>query len=144
MYKFFIFIFLFIKLFSIESFMPYKLKNSLNNEFLLQKSIRTISEDKHGLIWFGTYMGIAVYDGYEIFTHINSLDNPQLLSDSEVRYIFRDSKNNMWVGVFGDFLNLYDEKKEEFIKFKIEGLNNSIDKILEIKEDKLILSSNKK
>jgi diguanylate cyclase (GGDEF)-like protein len=80
------------------------------------REVRALNMDKYGRLWIGTYKnGIYRYDPSDkSFTHLP--DNLGL-SHPEVLEIFKDNKQNMWVGT-GDGLSFWDEINSKFISFK--------------------------
>jgi ligand-binding sensor domain-containing protein/two-component sensor histidine kinase len=75
--------------------------------------IRSITQDKNGLMWLGTNDGINRFDGYsvEIFRHeagdINSLP------DNALFCLFTDSRGIVWIGS-GNGLARYDDHANSF------------------------------
>ena len=57
------------------------------NEGLASNQIRTIQEDKNGIIWFGTANGVSSYDGMSIKIH-------QVNEDSET--VWAKTDNDLW------------------------------------------------
>jgi signal transduction histidine kinase/CheY-like chemotaxis protein/ligand-binding sensor domain-containing protein len=80
------------------------------------RELRALNIDQHGHLWIGTYKnGIYRYDPVtETFTH---LDESMGLSHPEVLEIFKDSKQNMWVGT-GNGVNIWQEDSQQFMSFK--------------------------
>ena len=85
------------------------------------REIRALNADKFGKIWIGTYKnGVYTYDPKQRkFKHIDSTYG---LTHPEVLEIFRDSKDNMWVGT-GDGVNLWQEDMQFFMPFKNNRYN---------------------
>jgi diguanylate cyclase (GGDEF)-like protein len=79
------------------------------------RELRALNTDQYGNIWIGTYKnGVYCYDPLtKKFIH---LDDSFGLSHPEVLKIFKDSKQNIWVGT-GDGLNLWEEANQRFIAF---------------------------
>jgi ligand-binding sensor domain-containing protein len=69
---------------------------------LSQNSIRTMLQDKHGFLWFGTWAGLNRYDGQNIVilgTDIDNLDGS--LSSPVINAIAEDNSGYLWVGTEG-------------------------------------------
>ena len=49
-----------------------------------------IVQDSQGFMWFSSFDGLNRYDGYDVKTFRNDLDNPNSLSDNEVLTILED------------------------------------------------------
>ncbi|MFC3030999.1 two-component regulator propeller domain-containing protein [Pseudoalteromonas fenneropenaei] len=80
------------------------------------REIRALSTDRLGNLWIGTYKnGIYLYDTKT--KTFSQLDSSAGLSHPEVLKIFRDNKQNIWVGT-GDGVNLWQEDKRTFQVFK--------------------------
>lgn len=103
-----------------------------------------IDDDEY---WIGTFGGGLNYTKISgnpftselIFKHYKSeTDNPKSLSDNRVYKVFKDSKENIWVGTFGGGLNKLDRKTNEFIHFRNDPDDNESladDKVLSVSED---------
>lgn len=82
----------------------YRFRNFLNRTYG-QRLIRSICEDKNGMIWVGTGEGAFVFNPDDIMAdpqqhyHYNYADG-ELRSD-EIKYIFSDSKGNIWLSTSG-------------------------------------------
>jgi len=71
-------------------------------------SITSISEDKHGKIWIGTWgKGIFILDKQKetIINLIHNPNNPQSISFDRITKILSDKDGNIWVATFGGGLN---------------------------------------
>ena len=55
-------------------------RNITMDNGLPSNAVRSIVQDKHGFVWFGTDMGLCRYDGYEVHTFYI----PQISSDQYV------------------------------------------------------------
>lgn len=87
-----------------------------DNEHL--NMMRSMIQDKNGLIWIGTNDGVVVFNPDELirdrskFTvlHVHS-PNRQLLSYDEVKVVFEDSKGRIWMGTTGRGFICWNEKR---------------------------------
>lgn len=88
-------------------------------------AIRALCEDSVGNVWIGTFYGILIYHPN---TKKVSAINPYNSNLDEIIYsIFRDSKNNMWLGTMGGGLHLFNPLNKKFTVFsEAEGLSNNI------------------
>ena len=102
--------------------------------------------DRTNYLWVATVCGISKTKtdklAFESYRNISG-DNTSL-SHNQVRSVFADSKNRVWVGTLNG-LNLYNRKKNNFIRYSYaEGLNNlCINAISEDKNGNLWVSTNK-
>ncbi len=79
-------------------------------------SVDCIYEDSRGLMWFGSYSGLNMFDGYKVTKFENDPNDPLSISDNKIRKILEDSKGNLWVGTQNG-LNYLDVKKRTFKRF---------------------------
>ncbi len=93
---------------------------------LSHNGITSILEASNGYLWYGTYEGLSVYNGYEFNIYKNSVDEKPLISN-RVRTLFEDQNNKIWIGT-DDGINLFDLSNNRFAnlysnKLINEGLN---------------------
>jgi signal transduction histidine kinase/streptogramin lyase len=106
---------------------------SINNE-----SIESISQDKAGNLWFGTYTGginISMRNKDAIIKYQNLPGAPFSLSHNTVKCFLEDHKNQIWVGTDGGGLNLFNEQTNRFRRFNIENTTLTSNSIICIAED---------
>lgn len=98
-----------------QQFKTYTIKDGLPSNH-----IRSICENKNGELWIGTYgEGISIFNGNS-FTNINQKREQ---THPFIHHIFKDSKDNMWIGT-GNGIYKYDD--EGFSNYSTEnGLCNS-------------------
>ncbi|WP_320978197.1 two-component regulator propeller domain-containing protein [Bacteroides sp.] len=96
--------------------------------------MRSMIQDRDGLIWIGTNDGVVVFDPDELLRDRSKYTvlrvyshNRQLLSYDEVKVIFEDSKGRIWMGTTGRGLHLL-ERKENLTqsRFKHFGGDNGL------------------
>lgn len=107
--------------------------------------ITTIEEDKQGNLWFGSNgAGIAVFAPKQKMLTILNHANSKLPLD-RVLSIYCSKIGQIWVGVFGGGLCLYDTQNKQFSQYSEKQLlsNDVIYKILEDEFGKLWVSTNK-
>ena len=116
--------------------------------------MRSMIQDKSGLIWCGTNDGIVVCNPDEliqdeskfIVLHVHS-HNEQLAGHDEVKVIYEDSQGRIWMGTTGGGLHLLVRQKNleqsEFRHFGGDnGLSNeTIQAILEDNEGEIWVST---
>lgn len=81
---------------------------------LAHNGVTSIHEDSRGFLWFGTYDGINRYDGYEVKTYKNTIDQ-NILTSNRVRVIDEDKKGNLWLGT-DQGITVYNSSQESFNK----------------------------
>ena len=111
-------------------------------------NVRTFLEIRKNVCLIGTRSdGLFKYDAnnktlvqYE--AHPGNT-HPKSLPENYISSIYRDSKNNIWIGTFGGGFCLFDLDKEEFTTFGTEQelLNNNVCSIVESLNGHLWISS---
>lgn len=81
---------------------------------LSQNSVFSIYQDHIGYLWFGTWDGLNMYDGYR-FTIFNKNENG--LSNPTINTIYEDKNGVIWVGTEGG-LNKYNRKNKTFTSYR--------------------------
>ena len=88
----------------VQRFDPIKKKferfDKTNVPALAENSIWTLAEDHSGLLYIGhVYKGVSIFNPKDkSVTLINKESTNGLMPDNEVKSIFCDSKNNIWIG----------------------------------------------
>ena len=73
-----------------------KLQHLTIEDGLSQGMVTTITQDKHGFMWFGTKDGLNKYDGYKFTTYRNNVSDSVSLADNYIYMIFADSRGLIW------------------------------------------------
>jgi len=99
-----------------------------------------ITEDKDGLIWFGTTDGLNSFDKKtgKFTQYKHNPNNPNSLSNNSVWIVFVDKDGLIWIGTQNG-LNCYNKKTNKFLCYKHKPNNSDsiIDKCIRaIAEDK--------
>jgi len=103
--------------------------------------INCICEDSSGNLWLGTGNGIGVMDSSRnnCVNYYHDINDESSLSSNIIVTLLADSRGNIWIGTYGDGLNLYNRESDSFINYvnsteSIWGSNNNY--ILSLYEDK--------
>ena len=117
------------------TFKNINLENGLSNS-----TVRSITKDADGFMWFGTYDGLCRYDGINMKVFRKISNDSSSINHNHISYLFCDSKKQLFVGTRKG-LNLYVPKNETFIpvryrEFNTKQLRNSTSEINIIVEDK--------
>jgi len=87
-------------------------------EGLSQSIVYSIIQDRKGFVWFGTEDGLNRYDGYNFTILRHDHEDPNSLSYNEVRSIYIDSSDVIWIGTFYGGLNKYDPHTQRFTHYQ--------------------------
>jgi len=96
-----------------EETLQYSEKVTISNG-LAHNGVTSILEDSRGFLWFGTYDGINRYDGYDVKTYKNTIDQ-NILTSNRVRAINEDENGNLWFGT-DEGITIYNSSQEKFEK----------------------------
>ena len=112
--------------------------NPENQSSITNGAILTLMEDKSGNLWIGTEDGglnIIDLNSLEkneiVFNHYKHEENDNSsLSYNSIYSIYEDRTANIWVGTFGNGINIYNKSREKFIHYKqeqndVNSLNNN-------------------
>jgi signal transduction histidine kinase/ligand-binding sensor domain-containing protein/CheY-like chemotaxis protein len=116
---------------------PY-FKNITIENGLSNNTVRTITKDADGFMWFGTYDGLCRYDGMNFKTYRKDGNN-QSLNSNQISYLYSTAQNELYVGTRKG-LNLFNQKNEtfnpvQFREFGTDTIRNSTTEICSILED---------
>lgn len=67
------------------------------NEGMPSSTVRAITQDKYGFIWFGTYSGLCRYDGHNFSVSKNITEDPTSIIANKV-YSLSATEYGIWVG----------------------------------------------
>ncbi len=101
---------------------------------LSSNMVRSLYEDKSGVIWVGTGLAFDVNNKEgglnrynkekDNFTrYLHDPKNPTSLISNKVRAILEDSKGNFWVGTDGDGLHIMNREKGTFERYTYDPLH---------------------
>lgn len=114
--------------------------DSANVNSLCSDYVRDIEIDKNDRIWIATREGLNRYvDSKTFVRYHHSRSDPSSISQGSVTKIFQDFRGQLWVGVDGGGLNLFDPLRGRFRHYRNEpGKTNSIcnNDIFSMEEDR--------
>ena len=87
-------------------------QNYTISEGLAHNGITAILQDSRDYLWFATYDGLNLYDGYQIKTYKN-LKSKNLFASNRIRTIAEDSDGNLWLGTENG-ITVYNHDKESY------------------------------
>lgn len=103
-------------------------QNDVISDKISNHKILSFAEDQQGHVWIGTFRGLNKYDGQEYHQYFCTNDTMGL-PDNQVRQVFKDSKNRLWILTVGGIC-LYTEK-DKFQRITIPVQNTNLQKIVE-------------
>ena len=119
----------------------------INNNALLFNKCFAIAENAGKNIYFATENGFYIFDySTNEFKHFsNHLEQPESLSDNNIRSLCIDHSGMLWLGTANGGLNRFDGRNSSFSHFTmVDGLpDNAIYSILEDRKGFLWLGTNK-
>jgi len=93
------------------------INNPDNPNSLSNNRVRTIYEDRKGLLWIGTSGGgLNSFDPEteEFIHYLNDPGNNNSLCHNHVWGVFEDDNGNLWIGTYGGGLDKYNPDTKEF------------------------------
>ena len=103
----------------------YDISNLTNNDGLSNSSINVIKQDSSGLVWFGTWDGLNVYNSREFKVYKPDPGNVQSISNNIIRDIVQEQKNVQWIATDRG-INRLDSRKNTFERFFTDNSNRTI------------------
>ncbi len=99
------------------------LKNLTISDGLSHNGVTSMLEDSQGYLWFGTYEGISIYNGYELVIYKNRVGETPLVSN-RVRTLFEDINGKVWIGT-DEGITLFNTSIQKFNSFYSNKLKKS-------------------
>ncbi len=101
------------------------LYNPQNSESLSNNKIWNLFQDNAGTIWISTSDGLSFYNRtLAKFTTYQA--NPNMEGNNSVFAICEDRQGNVWTGILGGGLNVFDRKEEKFVNERYSSLSNPL------------------
>ncbi|MFA4869354.1 MAG: two-component regulator propeller domain-containing protein [Pedobacter sp.] len=120
--------------------------NSFKNYPSGSLKVRHLAEDKVGKIWLATTNGLVIFNpkgkataNYIFNTYGKIAGDQESLGNNDVQYIYRDTRNRMWLGTSGGGLNMVTAVSDKKLKVKVFTKENGLpsDYVLSIVEDNM-------
>jgi signal transduction histidine kinase/DNA-binding response OmpR family regulator/ligand-binding sensor domain-containing protein len=88
-------------------------------------SVLEFWQDDEGLMWIGTFSGIARYDGYQMKVYHPGYGNRDSLPSRDLPIFFQDREQRLWLGLsYQDCpLYLYNPEVDQFEPFEFDTLS---------------------
>ncbi len=113
----------------VKLFKGFGLDNPMSYQF-----VRTITQDSHGFMWFGSHEGLHRFDGYQFVSFHHDSSDQQSLSSDVISKILIDSQQRLWVATSGAGLNLFHPQSRSFTRFTSQdqkvALSNDVVNVL--------------
>lgn len=103
----------------------YDMINLTNKEGLSNSSINTVFQNSKGLMWFGTWDGLNVYNGreFKVFKPIPGDDHS--ISNNIIRDLLEEKEDTQWIATdFG--INRLNTQTNTFERFFVEDQNQIV------------------
>lgn len=86
---------------------------------LSQSTVKSISQDWRGFLWFGSGDGLNRFDGYNFTIYRNEPGNPGSLCGNDISCIYENPYDStLWIGTWNDGFSLYNRYTDTFFSFR--------------------------
>lgn len=107
---------------------------------LSYSDILSIYEDRSGVLWIGTYVGVNKIDQEKKhFLHYQFISGNNSLSHDDVRSILEDQESIIWIGTQGGGLNRFDRVTEQFTHYRADPKDSNAlinDRVMSVCKDR--------
>lgn len=86
-------------------------------EGLPDGTVKSVTQDKYGYMWFGTQYGLCRYNGYSITSFFHSKGDTSSLAGNFIWSVFTDSDGEVWTGNDG-MLSKYNYDSKNFKNYR--------------------------
>lgn len=93
------------------NFRHYEVENGLPSN-----TVRSLTQDSHGFMWFGTENGLSRFDGYSFKNFMPVQGDSTSLGNRYIYALYEDSQNVLWIGT-EDGIYIYNSELEQFSHF---------------------------
>ncbi|MEO6672644.1 MAG: two-component regulator propeller domain-containing protein [Ginsengibacter sp.] len=106
-----------------NSFTSYTHQNKIKNS-ISGIPYSVLTNRKNNDLWIGTDDGLDLYQQQTgIFKHLSEEKGSLHLVTKQVRNLFQDSKNNIWIGTSKEGAIVFDNKTQQFKRFRHDPKN---------------------
>jgi signal transduction histidine kinase/ligand-binding sensor domain-containing protein len=77
-----------------------------------------ITQDKNGIMWFASNIGLYSYNGYEMISYKNNQMDPNSLAGDILRSVCADNEGNIWIAVQDEGIDKFDPVTGIFTHYK--------------------------
>ncbi len=90
---------------------------------LPENSVRSILQDHHGFLWFGTHNGLARYDGYGMEVFLPDPEDSNSIFPRFLVALAQDDTGMIWVGSYSNGLSRHDPSTGRFTNYRPDRSN---------------------
>jgi signal transduction histidine kinase/ligand-binding sensor domain-containing protein/DNA-binding response OmpR family regulator len=94
-------------------------------EGLFNSSVTSILKDSEGYMWFGTFNGVARYDGYSFTNFLHDSKNPNSINNSHIRRLLETKDSVLYVATEQDGFCSYNRNTQSFIRYTHDAKNTN-------------------
>lgn len=105
-----------------EIFKHFSTENGLSHDGIL-----SITRDREGFMWFGTWDGLNKFDGTTFSVYKSRPGDSSNLSNNKIRNIVEDKEGYLWIKTYDHSVYRFDKKTEQFLAIsRKSGLKNIV------------------
>lgn len=97
-----------------------------DNQEISNLAVRTLAQDRFGLLWIGTEDGLNRYDGRQVKIYRHNPDDPHSLPSNAILKLHAGSDGNLWILLADRSLCRYDWHSDRFLREPL-GLPKTLD-----------------
>lgn len=113
--RIFIWFFIFFVVFNVEA-TKYDMVNLTSNKGLSNSSVNVTFQSSNGLMWFGTWDGLDIFNGKDFKVYKPQLNNNHSISNNIIRDIIEENRETYWISTdLG--VNRFDLRTNSFESF---------------------------
>ena len=99
-----------------ETFKTWKYERG-NKSSILSDEVKVLCEDRLGMIWIGSTLGISIFNPNNNFINYrNNVLDDNSLSDNHISGIYEDNDEMLWIGTVFTGVNILDRKNNTVIR----------------------------
>ncbi|TJZ60533.1 response regulator [Sphingobacterium olei] len=112
---------------SYSQFLNLKFDHITSEDGLPHSTIHGITKDKYGFMWFGTWSGLARYDGYKFRIYRYDAQDPKSIINNRIHNILTDADGMIWALTFDEnFLCKYNYDTDNFERIPREKVPDEL------------------
>ncbi len=112
--KFYCFLLLFFFTAASYAQLKFKIEHYSTEDGLSHDGVISMTKDREGFMWFGTWDGINRFDGHNFITYKARPGDNSVLKDNRVENIVEDKAGYLWLTVYNKQLYRFEKRTETF------------------------------